>query len=177
MEDLKIKREIRCFFGDEHYFCIIDVLKFFVECEDYELYWNELHKKMLDEKSNINEICKKVRVISKNNDVYYLDVINLAGIMRIIQSISTEKADVLKVWLANLAMERFEEIVTPELVVERAVDYYIKKDKTLNELLSDVEEIYTLSVDINEECEEFIADEKIVGIDDIIFNIFVSKDN
>ena len=175
MENLKIKKEIRCFLGEEHYFCIIDVLKLFVECEDYNQYWQDLKKQLHDEQSDIESICKSVKVTTKNGEIYYLEAINLAGIMRIIQSISTSKADMFKIWLANLAVERFEEIITPKLVVERAVDYYIKKNQNLDDIINDVQEFYELNNKEIDNCDEYIENEKIVGIDDIIFDIYINK--
>lgn len=55
------------------------------------------------------------------------DVVNLQGIFRIIQSIPSPKAEPLKLWLAEVGKERVDEIIDPELTIDRALETYLKK--------------------------------------------------
>ena len=49
------------------------------------------------------------------------------GVLRIIQSIPSKKAEPFKMWLAQVGSERIEEIIDPELTIERALETYAKK--------------------------------------------------
>ena len=55
------------------------------------------------------------------------DVADMQGIFRIIQSISSPKAEPFKLWLAEVGKERIDEIIDPELTIDRALETYLKK--------------------------------------------------
>lgn len=55
------------------------------------------------------------------------DVLDTKGILRLIESIPSPKAEPFKLWLANLGSERIDEVFDPEIAVKRAIDYYRKR--------------------------------------------------
>ena len=67
---------------------------------------------------------------SKDGKYRETDVLNTKGILRLIESIPSPKAEPFKLWLANLGGERIDEIFNPEIAVNRAVEYYRNKGYT-----------------------------------------------
>ena len=63
----------------------------------------------------------------KDGKHYKTDVADTAGILRIIQSIPSPKAEPFKLWLAQVGQERIEETIDPELTIDRALETYLKK--------------------------------------------------
>lgn len=55
------------------------------------------------------------------------DVANTEQLLRLIQSIPSKKAEPFKMWLAQVGRERIEEIIDPELTIDRALETYAKK--------------------------------------------------
>ena len=70
-----------------------------------------------EEKSQLSTICRQLK----------LDVADMQGIFRIIQSIPSPKAEPFKMWLAEVGKERIDEIIDPELTIERALETYAIK--------------------------------------------------
>ena len=72
--------------------------------------------------------CKQLKMRSpKDGKRYKTDVANTEQLLRIIQSIPSKKAEPFKMWLAMVGRERIEEIIDPELTIERALDTYAQK--------------------------------------------------
>ncbi len=56
------------------------------------------------------------------------DAADMQSIFRIIQSIpSPPKAEPFKMWLAEVGKERIDEIIDPELTIDRALQTYLQK--------------------------------------------------
>ena len=55
------------------------------------------------------------------------DTLDTKGILRLIESIPSPKAEPFKMWLASLGSERIDEVFDPEKVIKRAIDYYRKR--------------------------------------------------
>lgn len=64
---------------------------------------------------------------AKDGKVYATDVLNTKGILRLIESVPSPKAEPFKIWLASLGDERINEVFDPEVAINRAVNYYRKK--------------------------------------------------
>lgn len=58
------------------------------------------------------------------------DVADMQGVFRIIQSIPSPKAEPFKMWLAEVGKERIDEIIDPELTIDRALATYLQKGYT-----------------------------------------------
>ena len=113
---------------EEYYFSIIDVIKVLTDSSNPRDYWYRVKKRMTDEeKSQLSTICRQLRLKSTDGKMYMTDVADMQGIFRIIQSIPSPKAEPFKMWLAEIGKERIDEIIDPELIIDRALETYFKK--------------------------------------------------
>ena len=113
---------------EEYYFSIIDVIKVLTDSSNPRDYWYRVKKRMTDEeKSQLSKICRQLRLKSTDGKMYMTDVADMQGIFRIIQSIPSPKAEPFKMWLAEIGKERIDEIIDPELTIDRALETYFKK--------------------------------------------------
>lgn len=113
---------------EEYYFSIIDVIKVLTDSSNPRDYWYKVKKRMTDEeKSQLSTICRQLRLKSTDGKMYMTDVADMQGIFRIIQSIPSPKAEPFKMWLAEIGKERIDEIIDPELTIDRALETYLKK--------------------------------------------------
>lgn len=80
-----------------------------------------------EEKSELSTICRQLKLESSDGKKYNTDVADMQGIFRIIQSIPSPKAEPFKMWLAEVGKERIDEIIDPELTIDRALETYAKK--------------------------------------------------
>lgn len=72
----------------------------------------------------MSEKIGQLKLKSKDGKFYNTDVLDTNGILRLIESIPSHKAEPLKLWLAKMGKERIDEVFDPELAINRAVDYY-----------------------------------------------------
>ena len=117
--------------NEEWYFSIVDVVSVLTESADYNTgrkYWNKLKQRMLDEGNQLVTNCHQLKMKSpKDGKRYKTDIANTEELLRIIQSIPSKKAEPFKLWLAQVGRERIEEIIDPELTIDRALETYRKK--------------------------------------------------
>ena len=101
---------------------------FFTESADGRKYWNKLKQRLKEEGSQLVTNCHQLKMRSpKDGKRYSTDVANTEQLLRIIQSIPSKKAEPFKMWLAQVGRERIEEVIDPELTIERALETYAKK--------------------------------------------------
>lgn len=116
---------------EEWYFSIVDVVRVLTEQPDYDgarNYWKVLKKRLSDEGSQLVTECNQLKMKSpKDGKRYKTDVANTEQLLRLIQSIPSKKAEPFKLWLATVGRERIEEIIDPELTIERALETYARK--------------------------------------------------
>ena len=113
---------------EEWYFSIVDVVQALTESVDGRKYWNKLKQRLKDEGSQLVTNCHQLKMRSpKDGKRYNTDVANTEQLLRIIQSIPSKKAEPFKMWLAQVGRERIEEVIDPELTIERALETYAKK--------------------------------------------------
>ena len=113
---------------EEYYFSVVDVIGVLTESKDSKDYWYRLKKRMTEEeKSEISTKCRQLKLKSKDGKKYSTDTLDTKGILRLIESIPSPKAEPFKIWLAQMGKERIDEVFDPELTVNRAVDYYRNK--------------------------------------------------
>ena len=127
-------QSIRTAWDDEQeqwYFSIVDIVRVLTDQPDFNTarkYWNKLKQRLSDEGSELVTYCHQLKMKSpKDGKHYKTDVADTAGILRIIQSIPSPKAEPFKLWLAKMGNDRIDEVFYPELAVNRAVDYYRSK--------------------------------------------------
>ena len=117
---------------EEWYFSIVDAVAVLTEQTDprkASTYWAVMKKRLKDEGADeLLTNCKQLKMRSpKDGKRYKTDVANTEQLLRIIQSIPSKKAEPFKMWLAMVGRERIEEIIDPELTIERALDTYAQK--------------------------------------------------
>lgn len=116
---------------EEWYFSIVDVVGVLTDSADFDTarkYWNKLKQRLVAEGSQLVTNCPQLKMKSpKDGKRYKTDVATTEQLLRIIQSIPSKKAEPFKMWLAQVGRERIEEIIDPELTIERALATYAKK--------------------------------------------------
>ncbi len=136
MDEIKLyeNKEIRSVWDEEKeewYFSVVDVVGVLTESENPNNYWKVLKKRLKDEGSELVTYCNQLKMKShKDGKMYKTDVADMKGIFRIIQSIPSHKAEPFKLWLAEVGKERIDEIIDPELTIDRALETYLKKGYT-----------------------------------------------
>lgn len=117
---------------EEWYFSVIDIVGALTESKNPRRYWSDLKRKMKDEEGAIQlyDNIVQLKLESSDGKKYNTDVADMQGIFRIIQSIPSPKAEPFKIWLAEVGKERIDEIIDPELTIDRALETYLKKGYT-----------------------------------------------
>ena len=113
---------------EEWYFSIIDILGVLTESDNPRKYWSVLKTRLKKEGNELATICSQLKMKSpKDGKMYKTDVADMQGIFRIIQSVPSPKAEPFKMWLAEVGKERIDEIIDPELAIDRALETYLQK--------------------------------------------------
>ncbi len=112
---------------EEWYFSIIDVVAVLTESKDANAYWRKLKQRLIQEGNETVTNCHALKMKAADGKKRMTDVANTEQLLRIIQSIPSKKAEPFKLWLAQVGRDRIEEIIDPELTIERALETYAKK--------------------------------------------------
>jgi len=115
---------------EEWFFSIVDVVGALTDQPDYEKarkYWNKLKQRLKEEGSQLVTNCHQLKMTAKDGKKRFTDVANTEQLLRLIQSVPSKKAEPFKLWLAQVGRERMEEVIDPELTIERALETYAKK--------------------------------------------------
>lgn len=116
---------------EEWLFSIVDVVGVLTDQptpRNASTYWAVMKKRLIDEGANqLLTNCKQLKMRAHDGKMRSTDVANAEGILRIIQSIPSPKAEPFKMWLARVGSERIDETIDPELTIDRALDTYLKK--------------------------------------------------
>lgn len=123
------EKEIRMkWYDDDWFYSIVDVILALTDSKDPKDYWYRLKTRVNEEsKIELSTICRRLKLLAKDGKMRATDCTDTKGILRIIQSIPSPKAEPFKLWLAQVGSERLEEIVNPELAINRAKETYIRK--------------------------------------------------
>ena len=134
----KMNNEIKIFEGnqirsvwdndkEEWYFSVVDVVGTLSDSKDPGAYWRKLKQRLKEEGSEVVTFCHGLKLKAADGKLRESDVADMQGIFRIIQSVPSPKAEPFKMWLAEVGKERLDEIVDPELTIERALETYLRK--------------------------------------------------
>ena len=133
MSNIKLfeSKKIRTHWDSEKelwYFSVIDVIQTLTDSNNPRRYWSDLKRKLEFEGFiQLYEIIVQLKLESPDGKKYETDCANVQGLLRIIQSIPSPKAEPFKRWLAQVGYERLEEIENPELASQRVRDIYKAK--------------------------------------------------
>ena len=114
---------------EDYYFSVVDVIKALTD-NDYQKsrnYWKVLKFRLVEEGSELVKFCNRLKMMAQDGKMRETDTLNTEGILRLIESIPSHKAEPFKMWLANLGKERIDEVFDPEKAINRAIDYYRNK--------------------------------------------------
>lgn len=110
---------------EEYYFSVVDVIGALTDSNIPRNYWSDLKRKLKQEGSQLHENIVQLKMKSQKDGKNYLtDTLDTKGILRLIESIPSPKAEPFKLWLAKMGNDRIDEVFDPELAINRAVDYY-----------------------------------------------------
>ena len=116
---------------EEWYFSVVDVVGALTDSANPRDYWYRVKKRMSEEeKSELSTFCRQLKLKAPDGKMRETDAADMQGIFRIIQSIPSPKAEPFKMWLAEVGKERIDEIIDPELTINRALETYLKKGYT-----------------------------------------------
>ena len=132
MTNLFEGKEVRSVWDSEkedYYFSVVDVISALTDNEYSKArnYWKWLKGKLIDEGSELVSDTNQLKMMSNDGKMYATDTLDTKGILRLIESVPSPKAEPFKLWLANLGSERIDEVFNPEIAINRAVEYYRAK--------------------------------------------------
>ena len=114
-------------FDQKWYFSVQDVVQLLTDTTDVKDYIKKMKKRDLELNSNWGTICPLVEMIAADGKKRKVQAAHAQGLLRIIQSIPSPKAEPFKLWLAKVGSERLEEIANPELAAQRTRELYKAK--------------------------------------------------
>ena len=112
---------------EDYYFSVVDVIGALTGSTRPRKYWSDLKIQLKKEGSELSEKIGQLKLKAQDGKYYNTDVLDTKGIFRLVESISSPKAEPFKVWLANLGSERVDEVFDPEIAISRAILYYKNK--------------------------------------------------
>ena len=114
---------------EDWYFSVVDIVGVLTD-KDYESarkYWKVLKGRLKNEGSELVSFCYQLKMQAQDGKLRDTDVLNTKGILRLVQSIPSKKAEPFKMWLAQVGSERLDEIADPQKAIDRAIATYRDK--------------------------------------------------
>lgn len=127
---------------EKWYFSIVDVIQVLTESTIPKRYWSDLKKKLSKEGSELYDNLVQLKMPAEDGKYYKTDVADSEQLFRLIQSIPSPKAEPFKMWLAQIASERLDELQDPELTIDRALAQYLQlgySENWINQRLKSIE--------------------------------------
>ena len=129
---------------EEWYFSVVDICNILADSEskDPGAYWRKLKQRLRKEGSEVVTNCHGLKMQSSDGKYYKTDCLDTKGVLRLVQSIPSPKAEPFKMWLAKVGSERLDEIADPEKAILRGADFYRAKGYTegwINQRLQTIE--------------------------------------
>lgn len=125
-EDKKIRTEWDAE-KEDWWFSVVDVVAILTDSPNPRKYWSVLKTRLKKEGSELATNCSQLKLQSADGKYYMQDVLNTKGILRLVQSIPSPKAEPFKLWLAQVGGDRLDEIADPEKAMQRGADFYRAK--------------------------------------------------
>lgn len=139
------KKQVRTHWDAEQekwYLSVIDVVEILTETDRPRKYWNDLKNKLKKEGSELSEKIGQLKMLAPDGKMRLTDVADTEQIFRLIQSIPSPKAEPFKLWLAQIADERIDEMHDPEITIDRALQQYLRlgySENWINQRLKSIE--------------------------------------
>jgi DNA-damage-inducible protein D len=116
--------------NDEWYFSIVDVIEFLTESPNPSRYWQDLKRKSAKTDGQLYDFSVKLKLRGLDGKNYPSDCANTEGVLRIIMSVPSPKAEPLRMWLAEQGARSLNETANPELLTQRQIDLYRLKGRS-----------------------------------------------
>ncbi len=127
---------------EKWYISIVDVIAVLTESVDPNAYWRKLKQRLKEEGNETVTNCHGLKMLAADGKMRLTDVADTEQLFRLIQSIPSPKAEPFKLWLAQIAAERLDEMQDPELSIDRALEQYVKlgySENWINQRLKSIE--------------------------------------
>jgi hypothetical protein len=127
---------------EKWYISIVDVIAALTESVDPNAYWRKLKQRLKGEGNETVTNCHGLKMLAGDGKMRMTDVADTEQLFRLIQSIPSPKAEPFKLWLAQVASERLDEMQDPELSIDRALEQYLKlgySENWINQRLKSIE--------------------------------------
>ena len=124
------QKQIRSIWDDEEekwYFSIVDVVEVLSGSDRPRRYWSDLKSKLKKEGSQLSDKIGQLKMIASDGKMRVTDIADTEQLFRLIQSIPSPQAEPFKLWIAQIARERIDEIEDPEIGIDRLMETYLKK--------------------------------------------------
>lgn len=127
---------------EKWYVSIIDVIAVLTESVDANAYWRKLKQRLKAEGNETVMNCHGLKMQAPDGKMRLTDVADTEQLFRLIQTIPSPKAEPFKLWLAQIASERLDEMQDPELTIDRALEQYLQlgySESWINQRLKSIE--------------------------------------
>lgn len=127
---------------EKWYISIVDVIEILTGTDRPRKYWGDLKTKLKKEGSELSEKIGQLKMAATDGKMRMTDVADTEQLFRLIQSIPSPKAEPFKLWLAQIASERLDEMQDPELSIDRALQQYLHlgySENWINQHLKSIE--------------------------------------
>lgn len=170
---------VRTVWDDEQekwYFCVVDVVEVLTDSPNPQVYWRVLKKRLLAEGNQTVTNCNGLKMRAADGKMRLTDALDTEQLFRFIQSIPSPIAEPFKLWLAQIAKERLDELQDPELTIDRAMFQYKQlgySDSWINQHLKSIE----IRKDLTDEWKRHGLEEGVhfATLTDIIYKIWADK--
>ena len=162
--------------SEEWYFSVVDVVAVLTESANPNNYWKVLKNRLKKEGSQLVTDCNQLKMPSSDGKMYKTDCMNTEQLFRLIQSIPSPKAEPFKLWMAQVAKERLDEMQDPEQGIQRALLEYRAlgySENWINQRLKSIE----IRKDLTDEWKKHGLKEGIqfATLTDIIYKTWAGK--
>ena len=110
--------------AEKWWFSVVDVIEVLTESVDSTAYWRKLKQRLKEEGNETVTNCHGLKMLAPDGKMRMTDVADIEHLFRLIQSIPSKKAEPFKLWLAKVGSERIDELIDPELSIDRAISNY-----------------------------------------------------
>lgn len=173
------EKKVRTVWDDETetwYFSIIDVIAALTESVDPRKYWNKLKQRLKEEGNETVTNCHQLKMKASDGKMRLTDVADTEQLFRLIQSIPSPKAEPFKLWIAQIARERLDQLQDPELSINQALMDYKRlgySDNWINQRLKSIE----IRKDLTDEWKRCGLEEGVqfATLTDIIYQTWAGK--
>ena len=173
------ERKVRAIWDDEQeewYFSIVDVISILTDSPNPRKYWSVLKTRLKREGSELTTNCSQLKMQAADGKKYLTDVANTEQLFRLIQSVPSPKAEPFKLWIAQVAKERLDQMQDPELSIQQAMMDYKRlgySDNWINQRLKSIE----IRKDLTDEWKRHGLQEGVqfATLTDIIYKTWAGK--